>query len=128
MSEENVEVMRKVLERFRDLTPEETPQFAAEFWDPNADYYPAQKFPDAKPCHGQEEMAHYLADYLGAWDRFEFEINRLIAVGDDRVLSHVTVRADGRRSGLKLNDDFFQCVWLRNGRILRQEDHLTLRN
>ncbi len=128
MPEENVEIVRKFLERFKELSPEDTPQWAADFYDANCDYYPAQGFPEARPCHGREEVARYLADYLGAWDRFEFAINRLIAVGDDRVFAHVTLRADGRRSGLRLDGDLYQCVWLRDGCILRQEDHLTLRN
>ena len=128
MSEENVEIMRTLLERFKDLSPEDTPQLAADFYDANCDYYPAQRFPEARPCHGHEEVARYLADYMGAWDRFEFAINRLIAVGDDRVFDHLTVRADGRRCGFRLDGDMYQCVWLLNGCILRQEDHLTLRN
>jgi ketosteroid isomerase-like protein len=118
--------MRKALERFRTLAPDDTSQYAEEFWEPDGDYYPAKGFPDARPCHGHAELSRYLADYLRAWDRFEFAINRLIAAGDDHVLSHVTVRAEGRKSGLRLNGDLYQCVWLRNGRVLRQEDHLTL--
>ena len=125
MSEDNVEIYRTALEGFRELAPDDTPEQVAQFWEPDGDYYPGKSFPDSRPCHGREEIARYLTDYLRAWDRFEFEINRLIAVGDDRVLSHVTVRADGRQSGLRLDGDLYQCVWLRNGRLLRQEDHLT---
>ena len=101
MSEDNVEIYRTALEGFRELAPDDTPEQVAQFWEPDGDYYPAKSFPDSRPCHGREEIARYLTDYLRAWDRFEFEINRLIAVGDDRVLSHVTVRADGRQSGLR---------------------------
>jgi hypothetical protein len=125
MSEENIKIMRQVLEGFRELAPEDTPQYVEQYWEPDCDYYPAKNFPDSRPCHGREEIARYLTDYLRVWDRFEFSINRLIAVGDDRLLSHVTVRADGRQSGLRLDGDLYQCDWLRNGRLLRQEDHLT---
>ena len=120
-----MEIQRKLLEGFKELAPEDTLQYVEQFWEPDCDYYPAKNFPDSRPCHGREEIARYLTDYLRAWDRFEFEINRLIAVGDDRVLSHVTVRADGRQSGVRLDGDLYQCLWLRNGRLLRQEDHLT---
>lgn len=126
MPKENVEIVRNLLERFRHLTPETTPQFAAEFWASDCDYYPAKGFPEARPCHGREEMVRYLAEYMRAWDRFEFAINRLTAVSDDRVFTHVTARADGQRSGVRLDGDLYQCMWLRNGRVLRQEDHLTL--
>jgi hypothetical protein len=36
------------------------------------------------------------------------------------------VAAEGRESGLKLEGDLHHCLWLRNGRLLRVEDHLTL--
>jgi hypothetical protein len=124
---ENVEIVRRYLERARGWTPEDAPQLVAEFWDPDGDYYPARKFPEARPCHGHEEIARFLAEYLGAWDRFEFAILKLSAVGDDRVFDHVSVRAEGLDSGLSLDGDLYHCVWLRHGRLLRQEDHFTLR-
>ena len=27
------------------------------FWDPDADYYPVRKFPEARSCHGRDEIA-----------------------------------------------------------------------
>jgi ketosteroid isomerase-like protein len=127
ISEENVEVVRRHHERYGDLAPKDTSQFVAEFWDSDGDYYPVRKFPEARPCHGREEIARFHAEYLAAWDRFEFAIKNLIAVGDDRVFVHATWRAEGRESGVKLDADLYHCVWLRQGRILRWEDHLTLR-
>jgi hypothetical protein len=101
--------------------------FVADFFDPDADYYPVRKFPEARPCHGVEEIARFGADYLDAWDRFEVAVKKLIPVGDDRVLGHALLRAEGRESGVKLEGDLYQCVWLRLGRFLRWEDHLTLK-
>jgi hypothetical protein len=34
--------------------------------------------------------------------------------------------AEGRGSGMKLEGDLYICMWLRHGRVFRQEDHLTL--
>jgi hypothetical protein len=50
----------------------------------------------------------------------------LITVADDRVLAHATGRGEGRESGVKLDGDLYHCFWLRQGRILRAEDHLML--
>jgi SnoaL-like protein len=126
MSQENVEIVRRVTEQYGELAPLDTPQFFDQFWDPEGDYYPVRKFPEARPCHGREEIARFQAEYLDTWDRWEYSIQRLIAVGDDRVLVHVTVDAEGRESGLKLDGDLYFCVWLRQGRVFRWEDHLTL--
>ena len=33
--------------------------------------------------------------------------------------------AEGRGSGVPLDDDIYRCFWLRHGRFIRVEDHLT---
>jgi hypothetical protein len=55
------------------------------------------------------------------------EVKKLIPVNDDRVLVHLSLRAEGRESGVKLEGDLYQCVWLRHGHFFRWEDHLTLK-
>jgi ketosteroid isomerase-like protein len=127
MSQENVEVVRSYVETFSsaDLTPSDWSRFVADFLDPDADYYPARKFPEARPCHGVEQILRFRADYRDAWDGFEVVVKKMIPVGDDRVLVHSTIRAEGRESGAKLDGDFYMCMWLRHGRIFRCEDHLT---
>jgi len=125
MSQENVEIVRTYVERYGTAAPEETQQLAAEFWDSDGDYYPVRKFPEARPCHGREEIAHFHAAFVDAWDHYEFAIKALIPVGDDRVLVHAALQAEGRESGLRLEGDLYHCAWLRQGRIFRWEDHLT---
>ena len=124
LSHENVDVVRSTLEAWGALA--DTGELVDRFWDPDADYYPVRKFPEARACHGRDEIAQFQADYLSAWDRYEAVINDLIAVGDDRVLAHTTVRGEGRESGVKLDGDLYHCFWLRHQRIFRVEDHLTL--
>ena len=126
MSQENVDVVRRSLDwhRYRDHAAAR--ELVDRLWDPDADFYPVRKFPEARPCHGRDEVARFIASVLSAWDRYEAVINALIPVGDDRVLAHTTVRADGRESGVHLDGDLYSCYWLRQERILRMEDHLTL--
>jgi SnoaL-like domain len=127
MSEENVEIVRRTLEQYGELAPMDTPQFVDQFWDPEGDYYPVRKFPEARPCHGRDEIARFQAEFVDAWGRYEYAIKRLIAVGDDRVFVHATVHAEGRESGVNLDGDLYHCVWLRHGCIFRWEDHLTMK-
>jgi hypothetical protein len=129
MSQENVEVVRRFVETYSrsDLAPSDWGRFAADFYEPDGDYYPVRKFPEARPCHGIEEIARFLADYRDAWDRYEFVVKKLIPVGGDRVLVHLAIRAEGRESGVKLDGDLYQCVWVRHGRFFRWEDHLSLK-
>jgi len=127
MSQENVEIVRRFIGRLGDLAPSEMLRLASDFYEPDADFYPVRKFPEARPCHGVEEIARFLAEYRDAWDRYEFAVKRLAPVGDDRVFVHSVIRAEGRESGVKLEGDLYHCVWLRQGRFFRWEDHLTLK-
>jgi hypothetical protein len=29
-----------------------------DFWEPHGDDYPVEKFPESRPCHGAEDIAH----------------------------------------------------------------------
>jgi len=124
MSQENVEVVRRYFEE----APEDPGQDAAwadRFWDPDADYYPARKFPEAKPCHGRAEILRFLTEWRAVWEGYRMQVKDAWAIGDDRVLAQVHITGAGRTSGLGLEDDVYVCSWLRHGRFIRQEDHLT---
>src|SRR4051812_29922979 len=123
MSQENVEVVRSWL-RGGAFEADDLARVVARFWDETADYYPVSKFPEAAPCHGREEIVHWMAAYADAWS-FDHAIHDVIAVGDDRVLAYSTMRAEGRESGIELEGDIYFCFWLRHRRLLRGEDHLT---
>jgi ketosteroid isomerase-like protein len=125
VSAENVEVAR----RFNAAIStglEEAMAAVAELWDADADYYPVRKFPEARPCHGREEFSQFLSRYLDVYSDAEWALRELIAVGDDRVLACLNLRAEARGSGIRLEGDLYQCMWLRHGRFFRVEDHLTL--
>src|SRR5215218_7183924 len=121
MSQENVEIVRRYLEE----VSREPSERVADFWEPDADYYPARKLPEARPCHGREEIARYYTEYLAAWEGYRYVVADARAIGEDRVLVHGHVSAEGRTSGVALEGDIYHCFWLRHGRFIRLENHLT---
>jgi SnoaL-like domain len=121
MSQANVEIARRYLDEVFGATPEG----AIEFWEPDGDYYPVRKFPEARPCHGREEIVRFLAGVRSAWESGRHVVKDARAVGDDRVLVHARMSTEGRASGLVLEGDVYYCFWLRHGRFIRVEDHLT---
>lgn len=123
---ENLEIVRRWLAPTLSTNPDEVRASFAEFCDPDIDYYPVRKFPEARPSHGVDELSQFLARFYEPWSRYEWEIKELIDVGADRVLACLNLRAEGRESGVGLEGELYQCVWLRNGRFFRLEDHLTL--
>jgi hypothetical protein len=123
MSQENVEVVR----RWVDLGPGgQVRARVSDYCDPDIDYYPVRKFPEARPCHGSEELSRLLVEFREAFSRSAWETRWILPVGDDRVLACANLQAEGRGSGLELAGDVYFSIWLRHGRIFRQEDHLTL--
>ena len=126
MSQENVEIVRRWLE-FWSTSPEQARSGVARFSDADADYYPVAKFPEARPCHGQDEIAQFFVGFMRAWSRYEYAIRQLVEVGDDRVLVCGRVHAEGQGSGLIFEGDLYYCIWLRHGRFFRLEDHLTMK-
>lgn len=125
MTRENAEAARLAMDRFQAMS--DMVAYVAETWDEAGDYYPVWKFPGARPCHGRDEIASFLTEFRQAWAAYESTVEQTIPVGDDRVLIHSRIHAAGRESGLTLDGDVFHAIWLRHGRYLRQEDHLTVR-
>jgi ketosteroid isomerase-like protein len=125
VSAENVEAVRRWLATL-SASPEEIRTAVAELWETEADYYPVRKWPEARPCHDLEEVSQFLVRFADAFSRSEWAIRELIAVGDDRVLACLNLRAEGRGSGIRLEGDVYHCFWVRHGRFFHVEDHLTL--
>jgi SnoaL-like domain len=126
MSQENTEVVRRLLAGYGRDGPMEVPALVEGVWASHGDYYPVEKFPESRPCHGVEEIARFLSEFQQAWERHEFEVKALTPVRDDRVMVRASLVAEGRGSGLSLQGELFLCFSLRHGRIFREEDHLTL--
>jgi hypothetical protein len=126
MSQENLDVVRRWIAA-TSAGPQGARAAIAELWDADAEYYPARKFPEAQPCHGAGEVSQFFSRWLETWSRLDWTVRDLLDMGDDRVLACLTMHAEGRGSGMKLEADLYLCAWLRRGRLIRQEDHLTLR-
>ena len=69
MSQENVEIVRRYLEEPppEGLTLDQNLAWMTGFWEADGDYYPVRKFPEARPCHGREEIARFFTEYRAAW-------------------------------------------------------------
>ena len=71
MSEENVEIARRYWEKGLEALPlEQTLERVDRFWESDGDYYPVRRFPEARPCHGREEIAGFLIEFRAAWEGY----------------------------------------------------------
>ena len=97
-----------------------------DFWEPDGDYYPVRKFPEASPRHGRAEIADFITGFMDAFS-VSWLAQEVVDVGGDRVLGRTNLRAEGIGSGVELAGDVYHCYWLRHGRFFRVEDHLTVK-
>ena len=126
MSEQNVEAVRRWIEQFaRATTTEAAALSVREYWDADADYYPVRKFPDAEPRHGLAPIAAFIGAWRDAWDAFEFRAVTIVPIDDVRLFVRTSVSAHGHETQAPVDSDLYHSMWMRNGLILRCEDHLT---
>jgi hypothetical protein len=104
---------------------EATQAASAELVDPDIDFYPVRKFPEAEPCHGREGFAQFMETFADSYAQTQWTVKHVAEVGDDRVLVWAALETHGRGSGMQLEGDVWICFWLRHGRFFRIENHVT---
>jgi ketosteroid isomerase-like protein len=116
MSQENVEVVRKVIDAFNRgdldawlgfLSPEVV-------WES----LPLPGFRDV--YRGRTEAREWRELLLEVFD-FHLEIDEITALGDDRVLMAASGRGRGRGSGIPVERTSWEITWLADGLITRRQ-------
>jgi ketosteroid isomerase-like protein len=117
MTEENLEIVRKMYER-----RERGDMYVGEFVHPEIEF---ARFGSEAPdftgeWRGMEGLRKATADYLNVWEDYRFEVERMIDLGD-RVLVLERQTARGKRSGATISQDVGALLTLRDGLIVRWE-------
>jgi SnoaL-like domain len=125
--EENVEIVRGIFEATRAYWAGAGPwrEMVGPFFEPDLDYYPVRKWPESHVCHGLDEVERFFDNWTEAWAEVDWELLAIEPVADDRVVLRARLVGSGRGSGLEMGGVVHFCYWVRNGRVFRQEDHLT---
>ena len=116
MSEENVELMKRSFELWRDGSIGEW----IETLDPDIEWdvsaHPLPDFPNRGS--GRDAFLRHLGDYVSGWNDYEVSSRELIDAGDEVVLI-LHERARMRDSDMMLDRDL-PTVWtVRDGRAVR---------
>jgi ketosteroid isomerase-like protein len=114
MSEENVELVRGVYERWGegDLSA------SIDLFDPNVVLVLGPQFPDAGSYSGIEAIKAYTRGLLEPWTHFTIEAEEIVA-GEDTVLVAVLQRGVGSTSGILTEFRYFQLWTFRDARVVR---------
>jgi ketosteroid isomerase-like protein len=95
-----------------------------EFWNaaPYAeDIVFVRTGPDGGEYHGLEGLAAAWRDFLGAWEDFRIETERVLPGADGRYVLLLRLTGRGKGSGVNIDADVANVASIRDGKIARLE-------
>jgi ketosteroid isomerase-like protein len=116
MSQENVEAVRRVYERWS----EGDFRASIDLFDQNVVLVLRPQFPDAGTYTGVEAIVAYTRGLLEPWTHFSMEAEEVIVAGDS-VLAGVRQRGVGSSSGIPTELRYFMLWTFRGTRVIRLE-------
>jgi ketosteroid isomerase-like protein len=116
MSEQNVEIVERVFERWG----EGDFRAGVDVLDPHVVLVLGREFPDAGAYFGVDGVNAYMRGFLEPWTHLTMEAEELVAAGDS-VLVSVRQRGVGTTSGVETELRYFQLWSFRGGKVIRME-------
>jgi ketosteroid isomerase-like protein len=113
MSQENVEIVRGHIEAFgRDAAT------ALSFLDPYV-VMDTSRVGGADPAYGHEGLVKAAREYLGAFEEYLYEAERLSDLGSAGVLAVVIESGRGKSSGVPVHRSYASLYTMIDGKIAR---------
>ncbi len=112
MSQENVEIVRRMLDAFLqgDVAA------ALAFYDPDVEW-DGTNLPDGRIGRGHEAIMDHLVRWVDQWEEWTVDVERIIDAGNERVV--VLIRERGRStSGLEMDERHAELYTLREGTVI----------
>jgi ketosteroid isomerase-like protein len=109
MSQENVEVVRKIYDAFEagDI------EGLLSWVDPEIEFDLSDRLPDEGLHRGREAYRQFLTRTFELWADFRVEVEDLIDAGD-AVVAIIHTTATGRVSGIEIDERVGHVFWLRD--------------
>jgi ketosteroid isomerase-like protein len=123
VSEEQVEVVRKHIAAYRrrDVS------VALSLMDPHA-VLDMNRVDGSDPSHGHEAIDEAVTRYVGAFEEYAYELERLTDLGSGAILAVVTETRRGKGSGAPVSRSFAVLYTVIDGRIARITQFRTERD
>lgn len=120
MSEENVEIMRMLFERFNrsGVQPE-------ELWHPDGVLVNFRESPIPGPYQGHDGLRRWREDLFEVVKEGRFDVESLIDADEAKaVVAKVRLRGRARHTDIEVDLPFSITAWIRGGRISRTESYI----
>ena len=114
MSEENVEIVRKLIDR---ISAREVPE---DLIAPDIEMQNVRTAVSDNFYAGYDGVRKWQQDFFGVMDKeSRLELEEVIALGESCVVVTVRLAGHGAKSGAPLELRWHQVLWLRDGRVAR---------
>jgi ketosteroid isomerase-like protein len=126
MSQENVEIMRRVFEEFQ--AGMERGDLGDRFEETVADdseFITAVPLEGRSVWRGREGFAEFMRAWTENFEDWSIRLERLIDAGDDRVVGLTHQSATGKASGAPVELNLGTVAELKDGRVVRMRNYLT---
>ncbi len=124
MSEDNIEIVRRLVEANRSGAPEETVERAVALAHEDLEFTSRLTSVEGSTYRGHDGLRRYFADLADTMQDWGNELNELRAVGNDAVMADVTFRATGR-SGMDVELRSAAVIVLSAGKALQVHAYPT---
>ena len=126
MSQENVEIVRRIVEAL--IPGVESGDFGSA-WDSGAiaddvEWVSAPNFIEQRRFRGQEGLVEFVRQWTEDFEEYSIHFERLVDAGEDQVLGFFTESATGKGSGATVEQPFFVVFDMRDGQLVRMRFHL----
>ena len=122
MSQENVEIVRRVLDAMNRRDFETIDSLSSEEGEFNSRLAASE----GHVFRGRQGIRDYFAWLEEAFDEFRGEVEEIIDAGEDRVVALLRASVRGKASGVPLDDQRFAIVFTFQGeRIARADSYLS---
>jgi ketosteroid isomerase-like protein len=121
MSEENVQLVRRWLAGLA------RGKLAPELCDSELRIENIAESPITGPYHGHEGLRRWWVDVSDAFEEIRFEVEKLIDVDDERVLSVQRIVGRFRRTGIAIDAPWASLIWVRDGKVTRAVGYASQR-
>jgi ketosteroid isomerase-like protein len=121
MSEENVEIVRRVIEEFQAALARGEPEivFDSELVAPDCEWIPFAGFPGPAMYRGKDGFADFMRVWTEDFEDWSVRIERLADAGGNRVVALLHQSAIGKGSGVPVELHFGQVSELKDGQVIR---------
>jgi ketosteroid isomerase-like protein len=117
MSQENVEIVREHIDAFR--RQDDAPRTLSPL-DPFVVLDMSRvRGLDVTVAYGHEEVTQTIRHYIGAFEDYEYDVERLTDLGSGAVLALVTEKGRGKSSGVPVRQSFAALYTVIDGKIAR---------